>query len=162
MSGGQSMAVLSESAKSSLQGALGRFMRQYGATQETQQTLIKGILRRNAGTVFGNEHGFRKIRTIKDYQRQVPIRDWDEISPYVDAIIEGRREVLTKEVPFFYQRTSGTTGKAKMIPFTRRCQAISVLTHSMWIYKNLLDNPNLLKGRVMALLNAGIDGYTAR
>jgi len=137
-------------------------MRQYDAARETQQTLITRILRRNAGTVFGKEHGFQKIRTIKDYQRQVPIRDWDEISPYVDAIVEGRRDVLTNEAPFFFQRTSGTTGKAKMIPFTRRCQAASVLTHSMWIYKNLLDNPGLLRGRVMALLNAGIDGYTER
>ena len=82
------MAVLSESGKTSLQAALGRFMRQYGAAQKTQQTLIKGILRRNAGTVFGKEHGFGKIRTIQDYQRKVPIRNWAEISPYVDAVIE--------------------------------------------------------------------------
>ncbi len=156
------MAVLSASEKTSLQRAVGLFMRQYDAAQETQQTLIKDILRRNAGTVFGKEHGFGKIRTIEDYQRQVPIRDWAEIIPYVDAVVEGHRDTLTKEAPFFYQRTTGTTGKPKMIPFTRRCQAASVLTHRMWIYKNLLDNPNLLKGRVMAILNAGVDGYTGR
>ena len=155
------MAVLSASGKLSLQGAVGQFMRQYDTARQTQQTLIKDMLRRNAGTVFGKEHGFQKIRTIEDYQRQVPIRDWAEISPYVDAVVEGRRDTLTKEAPFFYQRTTGTTGKPKMIPFTRRCQAVSMLTHRMWIYKNLLDNPSLLKGRVMALLNAAIDGYTA-
>ncbi len=156
------MAVLSESGKTSLQAALGQFMRQYGAARETQQTLIEGILRRNAGTVFGKEHGFRKIRTIADYQGAVPIRNWAEISPYVDSVIEGRLDALTKEEPFFFQRTTGTTGKPKMIPFTRRCQAASVLTHRMWIYKHLLDNPNLLKGRIMAILNAGVDGYTER
>ncbi len=122
------MAVLSESGKTSLQAALGQFMRQYGAARETQQTLIEGILRRNAGTVFGKEHGFRKIRTIADYQGAVPIRNWAEISPYVDSVIEGRLDALTKEEPFFFQRTTGTTGKPKMIPFTRRCQAASVLT----------------------------------
>jgi GH3 auxin-responsive promoter len=156
------MTALSASGKSSLQGAVSQFMRQYDTARETQQILIKDMLRRNAGTVFGKEHGFRKIRTIEDYQRQVPIRDWAEISPYVDALVEGRRDSLTKEAPFFYQRTTGTTGKPKMVPFTRRCQAASVLTHRMWIYKHLLDCPDLLKGRVMALLNAGIDGYTAR
>jgi hypothetical protein len=156
------MPVLSESARTSVQGEFDRFMRQYDAAHETQQDLIKDILRRNTGTAFGKEHGFRNIRTIADYQRQVPIREWAEISPYVDAVVDGRRDTLTKEPPFFYQRTTGTTGKPKMIPFTRRCQAASSLTHRIWIYKHLLDNPNLLKGRVMALLNAGIDGYTSR
>jgi len=156
------MAVLSEFGKSSVERAVGRFMRQYDSARETQQTLIKGILQRNAGTVFGKEHGFQKARTIEDYQRQVPIRNWAEISPYVDAVVEGRLDTLTKEEPFFFQRTTGTTGKPKMIPFTRRCQAASLLTHRMWIYKHLLDNQNLLKGRIMAVLNAGVDGYTGR
>src|SRR5205085_8486323 len=59
---GRTMAVLSEFGKSSLERAVGRFMRQYDSARETQQTLITSILRRNAGTVFGKEHGFRKIR----------------------------------------------------------------------------------------------------
>ena len=47
-----------------------------------------------------------------------------------------------------------------MIPFTRSCDAAAKLTHRIWVYKTLLDNPGLLDGRVLALVNAGIDGYT--
>ncbi len=156
------MAVLSDAGRASLQRTVDRFMRHYDDPRRTQQVLLETLVRRNAGTAFGRDHGFRKISTVADYQRQVPVRAWPEIAPYVDRIVAGERRVLMRDVPFFFQRTTGTSGKPKMIPFTRRCQAISKLTHGMWIYKCLLDNPKLLKGPVMALLNAAIDGYTER
>ena len=156
------MPALSNSMRARAQEALGRFMQQYETVAETQRTLLESILRRNAETVFGQEHGFRRIRTVRDYQQQVPIREWRDFSSYVDAVIDGRRDMLTKEPPFFYHRTTGTTGQPKMIPFTRRCLEVSKLTHRIWGLKMLLDNPAMLKGKVMAILNAGIDGYTAR
>ena len=145
-----------------IQAAVDRFMAHYAATAETQQALLASILRRNAGTDFGREHGFGNLRTVQDYRQRVPIREWDDIAPYVDPIVDGRSGVLTKEPPFFFQRTTGTTGKPKMIPFTRRCLAGAKLTHRMWVYSALLDNPGMLKGRVMGILNAGIEGYTWR
>jgi hypothetical protein len=156
------MTKLSRSMRARLQRPVRRFMRQYGATKETQLALLTDILRRNADTQFGREHGFRSAGDLRAYQRQVPIRQWREMSPYVDLVVDGRRNVLTQDVPFFFHRTTGTTGKPKMIPFTRRCQAAAKLTHRMWVYKNVLDNPGLLKGRVFAILNAGVDGYTER
>src|SRR5215813_7913186 len=142
------MTALSDTGRANLQRTVDRFMQQYTTPREVQQSLIEKILRRNAGTVFGKEHGFRKIKTISEYQRQVPIRTWPEISPLVDRIVAGERNVLMHEVPFFFQRTTGTSGRPKMIPFTRRCQAISKITHGMWIYKCMLDNPRLLSGPV--------------
>ena len=149
------------SSEAGFRGPVNQFMRQYGAPRETQQALLRQILRRNAGTVFGRDHGFGKIDTPRDYQRQVPIRQWVDINPYVESVIAGRPAVLTKEPVYFFQRTTGTTGTPKMIPFTRRCLAAAKLTHRMWVYRALLDNPGMLRGRVMGILNAGIDGYTA-
>ena len=152
------MAALS----AGLQGEIDRFMVQYDSPQETQATLLASILKRNSSTRFGKEHGFARIRTLAEYQRQVPIRQWADIAPYVDAVVEGEPEVLTKERPFFYHRTTGTTGKPKMIPVTRRCEDLSKTTHRVWVLKALSDNPGMLKGGVMAVLNAVIDGYTPR
>jgi hypothetical protein len=157
-----SMAELSQSTRRGLRGAYDLFMRQYGVAKETQASLLQDILHRNADTEFGREHGFGTANTVEAYRRQVPIRQWSEIGPYVDRVVGGRDNVLTRDVPFFFHRTTGTTGKPKMIPFTRRCQASAKLTHRMWVYKNVLDNPGVLKGRVFAILNAGVDGYTER
>lgn len=156
------MPALSDPTHRQVRSAYDRFVRQYPATRQTQQRVLKDILRRNAGTRFGQEHGFARIRSIDDYRRQVPIRDWLAISPYVDAIVDGERDILVADPLVFYHRTSGTTGKPKMIPFTARCETHSRLTHRMWIYKHLLDDPALLSGKVMAVLNAKIEGYTHR
>lgn len=146
----------------SVQDEIDRFMTQYDSPRETQANLLAAILRRNSGTRFGKEHGFAKIRGAADYQRHVPIRQWMDFAPYVDAVVEGEPGVLTKERPFFFHRTSGTTGKPKMIPVTRRCEALSKITHRLWVLKALRDNPAMLKAGVMAVLNTAIDGYTAR
>ncbi|MFI5019353.1 MAG: GH3 auxin-responsive promoter family protein [Dongiales bacterium] len=149
-------------AGSGVQGEIDRYMRHYDSPRETQASLLASILRRNAGTEFGKEHGFARIRSAADYQRQVPIRQWVDLAPYVDGVIEGRPGVLTRERPFFYHRTTGTTGVPKMIPVTRRCEALSKITHRFWVLQALKDNPRMLDGRVMAVLNTVIDGYTPR
>jgi len=150
------------SSGSSGQRAVAQFMRQYETPRLAQEALLKAILRRNAGTVFGREHGFHRLKTVQDFQSGVPIRQWSDMGRYVDAVIDGGEDVLTREAPYFFQRTTGTTGKPKMIPFTRRCLAGVRETHRMWVLRAQLDNPGMLKGRAMAILNAGIDGYTAR
>ncbi len=156
------MAMLSRSMRSGLEKAISRYARRNGDVPAVQRALLRSILRRNKDTVFGREHGFGDMRTIADYQRRVPIREWAQLIPYVEAVIAGQSDTLTREPPYFYHRTTGTTGKPKMIPFTRRCLEASRLTHRIWAYRNALDNPGLLKGKVLALLNAGVDGYTER
>ena len=38
-------------------------------------------LRHGAGTEFGRKHGFARIRSAADYQRQAPIRQWVDLDP---------------------------------------------------------------------------------
>ena len=136
------------------------FMSQQAATAETQRALLETLISRNRDTAFGKEHGFAAIRGIEDYRRQVPIRQWTEISPYIDKVVKGEHDTLTQEPPVLYHWTTGTTGTPKMIPFTRACDAATKQTLRIWLYAALRDNPRMLDGRVFALVNPGIDAYT--
>lgn len=138
------------------------FMRQHERLAAQQRALLNDILRRNAGTEFGREHGFGALKSVEGYRAAVPIRQWVEMIPYVDAILAGQDGVLTSEPPFFFHRTTGTTGTPKMIPFTRRCLALQEHTLRRWLDRAVLDNPRLLEGRTLALLNAAIEGVTER
>lgn len=91
------------------------------ATREPRRAQLehlKGIIRRNAGTVFGADHRFASIRSYEDFRAAVPVRDYEEYRPYIDRMVAGERRVLTGEDPFMFATTSGTTGKAKYIPVT--------------------------------------------
>ena len=86
----------------------------------TQEKLLRGMLDIAAMTEFGLSHNFSAIRTIRDYQRAVGLRRyedfwlefWQAHFPVIeDCTWPGR-------IPFF-ALTSGTTlGSTKYIPFT--------------------------------------------
>jgi hypothetical protein len=136
------------------------FLRQQATAVETQRALLETLVNRNRDTAFGRDHGFADIRSVEDYRRQVPIRHWTEISPYVEKVVKGEHDTLTHEPPVLYHWTTGTTGAPKMIPFTRSCDAATKQTLRLWLYAALRDNPRMLDGRIFALVNPGVDAYT--
>ena len=46
------------------------------------------------------------------------IRDYEALRPYVCRLLAGEGNVLTRESPFMFATTSGTTGEPKHIPVT--------------------------------------------
>ena len=85
--------------------------------QATQEALLQTLLRRNAGTTYGREHGFLDLPDLAAYRSRVPCVRFDEILPYVDRMLNGEPDVLFAGLPVFFARTSGTTGSPKHIPF---------------------------------------------
>lgn len=69
-------------------------------------------------TVFGNDHRFADIRTYEDFKQAVPVRDYEELKPYITQILEGKSDVLWKGKPLYFAKTSGTTSGTKYIPIS--------------------------------------------
>ena len=78
-----------------------------------QSLLLQGILQRNAQSVFGQEHGFAGIRNVTDFQKAVPIRDYEQLRSYTDRAVNGEKRILTVDEPIMYATTSGTSGDPK-------------------------------------------------
>ena len=76
---------------------------------ETQQRVFKEILRRAAHTQFGKDHDFQKIQTHAAYAAQVPIREYEGFTSYIEAIKNGTKDVLWPGLPIYFAKTSGTT-----------------------------------------------------
>ena len=55
-----------------------RFRRALGRVRTEQERVLRGILRKNQASAFGRRHGFSAIRTVRDYQRRVPLSDYDD------------------------------------------------------------------------------------
>ncbi len=70
-------------------------------------------------TQFGQDHGFTNIRSYEEFKTAVPIRDYEELKPYIDAIIEGKENVLWPGKPIYFAKTSGTTSGTKFIPISK-------------------------------------------
>jgi hypothetical protein len=50
-------------------------------------------------------------------KEQVPIRDYEDLKPYVEKVVNGEN-ILWKGKPLYFAKTSGTTSGAKYIPLS--------------------------------------------
>jgi phenylacetate-coenzyme A ligase PaaK-like adenylate-forming protein len=86
---------------------------------ETQQKVFRNLLASANKTQFGKDHNFIGIKSFDDFAKQVPIRDYEELRPYVDRVVKGESDILWKGKPIYFAKTSGTTSGAKYIPLTK-------------------------------------------
>jgi hypothetical protein len=86
---------------------------------ETQRKVFQELILQAKDTVFGKDHNFSEIKTFEDFAKQVPIRDYEELRPYVDRMVKGEENILWKGKPIYFAKTSGTTSGAKYIPLTK-------------------------------------------
>src|SRR5450432_3212930 len=103
-------------------GAAGRFRRQLRAPEETQEAILRALLRRNAGSRFGRQHAFAGIRTVGEFAARVPLATYQDLEPWVDRIRRGEPDGLTVDPVTHLVPTSGSSGPRKLIPFTARLQ----------------------------------------
>ncbi len=95
-----------------------RFTAALGRVAETQSAILFDLVRRNATTRFGATHGFAKIRSVAEFQGQVPVRGYDALAESIEAISNGEPGVLTDDRVKLFQPTSGSSSPTKLIPWT--------------------------------------------
>ena len=88
-------------------------------SSEHQKVLFHHLISRGSNTRFGREHNFTSVKTPGDYSRKVTIREYEDMRPYIDEIINGSSDVLWPGRPLYFAKTSGTTSGVKYIPITR-------------------------------------------
>jgi hypothetical protein len=85
---------------------------------QVQQRVFSHLVRKATGTAFGRDHQFADIQNHADFVDAVPVRDYEELLPYVNRVKEGEGSVLWPGKPLYLAKTSGTTSGAKYIPIT--------------------------------------------
>ena len=86
---------------------------------ESQEKTFQKLIATARETTFGRDHNFRSIKTPADFFQFVPIRDYEELSPYIDRMVAGEENILWPGKPIYFSKTSGTTSGAKYIPITK-------------------------------------------
>ncbi len=82
-------------------------------------SLLMKILDDNKDTEYGKKYDFANIKSIEEYQRKVPITDYDSYADYIYRMTEnGEKNLLTSYEVTHYAKSSGTMGNPKRIPTT--------------------------------------------
>lgn len=104
-------------------------------------------------TVFGRDHGFDKIKNYDDFKRQVPVRDYEELRPYIDRVVTGEHDVMWKGKPAYFAKTSGTTSGAKYIPISKESmpEHIKAARNALLTYVHETGKSDFVNGKMIFL-----------
>lgn len=85
-----------------------------------QKQVFQSILTQAKNTAFGKAHAFDTINNYADFQKAVPIQDYEKLRPYIDRAKTGEKDVLWPGIPLYFCKTSGTTSGTKYIPISKQ------------------------------------------
>ena len=89
------------------------------APMVVQEKFLMKVLSDNKDTEFGKKYGFEQIRSIREYQEKVPLTTYDNYAPYIERMAKkGERNLLSINDPVYYNKSSGTVGIPKSIPYS--------------------------------------------
>ncbi len=84
---------------------------------ETQRQIFHNLIAKGIDTEFGFHHAFNSIKSVKDYQLNVPVQDYETLKPYINRTLRGEQHLLWPSDIQWFAKSSGTTSdKSKFIP----------------------------------------------
>jgi hypothetical protein len=84
-----------------------------------QAKIMEHLVDQARHTAFGSDHSFETIKDYDSFKKNVPVRDYEDLKPYVERVVAGESDILWKGKPKYLAKTSGTTSGTKYIPITK-------------------------------------------
>lgn len=129
--------------------------------ERTQTEVLKEILRYAGDSVFGREHNFDSINSYADFKAKVPVREYEQLRPYVERHAKGEEGVLFPGKPLMYNRSSGTTALPKLLPVTPYNFRRTVKDRGkLWLYGLSRNFPGIFSGKDLTLVSPAVEGHT--
>jgi hypothetical protein len=138
------------------------FIRKTRQVEAVQEKFLLTLLRAHQNTALGQEYGLAEIGTVEEFRQRVPILPYSSYEPYIERIVQGEANVLTPDPVVYLNLTSGSTGKQKLIPVTRRSRRSLGLANqaSIGFVTEALRRRNLPIGKMVLTSSVQLLGKT--
>ncbi|GBL34613.1 indole-3-acetic acid-amido synthetase GH3.2 [Filimonas sp.] len=85
--------------------------------ESTQTMLFNNLVHSGQFTEYGKKYDFQHINSIKEFKKNVPVNEYEDLKPYIQKMMEGNQNVLWNSPVTWFAKSSGTTSdKSKFIP----------------------------------------------
>ncbi len=123
----------------------------YNVQKETFTKLISFA----SETEWGMKYGYHEDLSIEEFQKAVPLQDYDDIKAHVERLRDGRQNILWPTEIKWFAKSSGTTSdKSKFIPVSHEALEDCHFRGPkdvLAIYTNNYPETNVLKGKALVL-----------
>jgi hypothetical protein len=116
--------------------------------QLSQERVLAELAKSCSRTEYGQEHG---VRTAEDFRARLPIAAYEDLSVWIDAQQKCEQRALVADPVLFYEKTSGSTGPAKYIPYTAALRRSFTRMFAVWAHDVLTHSSDFARTRSRAL-----------
>jgi hypothetical protein len=112
---------------------------------QAQARLLRELAARSARTAYGRHYG---VRTAEDFRARLPVVTWSDVAPWMAHQMEREGRVVVDEPVRFYEKTSGSSGPAKHVPYTASLLRSFARAFAAWAHDVLARGPRLRTGQM--------------
>ena len=125
-----------------------RFATALADPARTQERLRRRLLTGIAATEYGRAHGITGAERYEEFRDRLPAVGFEAFRPWVDRQMGTRAPVLAPAPVRLYERTSGSSGASKLIPYTDKLLADFNELFLLWAEDLVRHGPRFTSGRM--------------
>ncbi|WP_414622660.1 GH3 family domain-containing protein [Calothrix sp. CCY 0018] len=110
------------------------------AQKKVQNQIFKSLIKSEYGR-------YLRVKTIDDWHR-IPIIEYHNIENWIHTQQQDKTQLLTSEKVSFYEKTSGSRGSVKLIPYTKSLRRSFNEMFCIWAYDLIKNGPKFKTGKI--------------
>ena len=110
------------------------------AQKKIQQEILNSLVKSDYGK-------YLRVKSIEDWHR-IPIVEYHNIENWINTQYQDKTHLLTSEKVIFYEKTSGSRGAAKLIPYTKSLRRSFNQMFCVWAYDLIMYGPKFNTGKI--------------
>ncbi|MBD1999212.1 GH3 auxin-responsive promoter family protein [Leptolyngbya sp. FACHB-541] len=85
-----------------------------------QEQFLRSLLQTHQNTEFGHHYKLSEIKTIEQFRERIPVQPYSSYQPFIERMANGETNILVPDRLLYFNLTSGSTGRQKLVPVTKR------------------------------------------
>lgn len=121
----------------------------------SQREVLQDLVTSAQYTEFGRKYNFSSLFSTRDFKKEIPIHEYDDLKPYIQRMMNGEENILWNTPVQWYAKSSGTTSdKSKFIPVSKEsleeCHYKGA-KDTLTMYYNFNPDSELLTGKGLVI-----------
>jgi hypothetical protein len=121
----------------------------------SQREVLQELVTAAQYTEFGKKYHFSRLFTVKDFKRNIPIHEYEDLKPYIERMMNGEENILWNTPVKWFAKSSGTTSaKSKFIPISEESLTDNHFKGSKDVLTTYYENfpsSDLLTGKALVI-----------
>jgi hypothetical protein len=116
--------------------------------QRAQERARRRLVRLAARTEYGRRQGLTGGESYAEFAAKVPIVDYEDLRPWIERQVTEGGRVVTAEPVVVFEKTSGSSGRSKLIPYTQALLDSFNGCFVLWAHDLIRHGPPFRSGKL--------------